>query len=105
MPYFICQEFGNQCVKACGINNECSNDCRENNPCGASAPKRYNSTTTASSPSATETNEDALYTDTPGGKSKSKKDKDNAAPAMLDVGRTYGLAVVLGSMFVGFAML
>ncbi|KOS21651.1 hypothetical protein ESCO_005114 [Escovopsis weberi] len=101
LSYFVCQEYGNQCVTKCGNDNECAGACREDHPCGATSPKRYNVTATASAPSSTSTSDDdAIFTGTPGG-GPSKK----GAAASLDIGRTYGLAVVLGSMFVGFAML
>ncbi|KAF2204623.1 hypothetical protein GQ43DRAFT_437776 [Delitschia confertaspora ATCC 74209] len=44
LPFYICQEWGNQCVAACGQDNSCSYDCRANHHCGASYPKRVNST-------------------------------------------------------------
>ncbi|KAK5992493.1 hypothetical protein PT974_05900 [Cladobotryum mycophilum] len=106
LPYFVCTEFGNQCVKACGQDNTCASACRENNPCGATNPKRYNTTETASIPAATTTSDDGtVFTGTPGETgSASHPGKKGAAPA-LEVGRAYGLFIVLGSMFVGFAML
>lgn len=40
LPYFICSEWGNQCVSNCGSDNLCASNCRENNPCGAQNPTR-----------------------------------------------------------------
>lgn len=109
LPYFICQEWGNQCVKACGYDNTCQSDCREKHPCGATDPKRENKTTsTSGSPTASKTDgPNTIYTDSPGGGSSGKggsSDKKGAGVA-LEVGRTYGLAIVLTSLFAGFALL
>jgi len=106
LPFYVCQQAGNDCVANCGQNNECSSACRQDHPCGATDPKRFNTTATASTtsvPTATQTSSDTIFSGTPGssGTSSSK----NAAISALEVGRAYGLAVVLGSMFVGFAML
>jgi len=107
LPYFVCTEYGNQCVKGCGQDNTCASACRANNPCGASNPKRYNTTSTASSPTSSATSTDGgdtIYTNVPGATASAHAGKKGAATS-LDIGRTYGLFVVLGSMFVGFAML
>ncbi|PHH92115.1 hypothetical protein CDD83_8878 [Cordyceps sp. RAO-2017] len=103
LPYFICQEWGNQCVKACK-DNGCASDCREKHPCGATDPKKYNATTTSGTASATASQTDdpnTIYTNGPGG---SRADSRGAA-APLDVGRTYGMAIVLTALFAGFALL
>ncbi|TRX88321.1 hypothetical protein FHL15_010759 [Xylaria flabelliformis] len=52
LPFFICQEWGNQCANNCGSNNACVSDCRENHPCGALNPTRAN-TTSSSTPTST----------------------------------------------------
>ncbi|KAL7908855.1 hypothetical protein GGI35DRAFT_452221 [Trichoderma velutinum] len=109
LPFFICQQFVIQCRAACGQDNTCASNCATDNPCGATDPKRYNSTSTATTttPAATSTTAgpDTIFTGTPGGGSGSSgKGKSMAAP-VAEVGRAYGLAVLLGSMFVGFALL
>lgn len=105
IPYFVCQEWGNQCVKKCGNNNKCASACREDHPCGALDPSPPNKTATATasaSASASATDDGStVYTDGPGNSS----DKKGGAAAALSVGRKYGLGVVLGSLFVGFALL
>jgi len=54
IPFYECQEYGNQCVKACGLsNNACADNCRTQNLCGAQSPKQYNTTTTSATSSAT----------------------------------------------------
>lgn len=129
LPYFVCQEWGNQCVAAC-TDNTCSSSCREDNPCGAQDPKKYNLTSTTSGVSkptgsktldagASSTDEsDMLFTAAPGSEnsdddsdddsssSSSSSGSDNTnASAALEAGRSWGLVVVLGTMFAGFAML
>ncbi|KAF4977986.1 hypothetical protein FZEAL_5568 [Fusarium zealandicum] len=113
LPYYVCQEWGNQCVKDCGNSASCASDCRENHPCGASNPKKYNETDDASEtgalkPSATDDGS-VIFSDAPGSEdddSNSGSGSSNTnSSAALEAGRTWGLAVVLGGMFVGFAML
>jgi cobalamin biosynthesis Mg chelatase CobN len=56
IPYFKCQQWGNQCVENCGANNNaCASDCRENHPCGALNPTPANTTTTSSMSTPTST--------------------------------------------------
>ncbi|KAL7787849.1 hypothetical protein V8C37DRAFT_389775 [Trichoderma ceciliae] len=110
LPFFICQEFVVQCRTNCGSDSTCASDCAQNNPCGATDPKRYNTTSSATTTTAAATSTtagpDTIFTDTPGGGSSSGggKGKSMAAP-MVEIGRAYGLAVVFGSLFVGFALL
>lgn len=107
LTFFICQEFVVQCRTNCGSDNTCASDCAQNNPCGATDPKRYNTTSTPSmttAASSTSAGLDTIFTGTPGGGSSNNKGKSMAAP-MAEIGRAYGLAVLLGSMFVGFALL
>ncbi|PTB40741.1 uncharacterized protein TrAFT101_005908 [Trichoderma asperellum] len=109
LPYFICQEFVVQCRNACGTDSTCATNCAVNHPCGATDPKRYNTTSTASTtvPEATPstTGSDTIFTNVPGTTGSSGgKGKSMAAPA-VEVSKAYGLAVLFGSMFVGFAML
>jgi hypothetical protein len=109
LPYFICQEFVVQCRNACGTDSTCATNCAVDHPCGATDPKRYNTTSTASSsvpdatPSASTTGADTIFTNVPG-TTGGGKGKSMAAPA-VEIPRMYGLAALFGSMFVGFAML
>ncbi|PHH75521.1 hypothetical protein CDD80_2318 [Ophiocordyceps camponoti-rufipedis] len=98
LPYFICQEWGNQCVKACSGDNECQGKCRQDHPCGAQSPKKYNTTSTTM-PSAT-VDPNAIFTDGPGARIDSK-----GAGTTPQVGRTYAMALVLTGLFAGFALL
>jgi len=70
MPFFICQEWGNQCVTGCNGDNACSSSCRQDHPCGAQDPIKPNSSTISStmSSSASRTASDAgATTDSSGG--------------------------------------
>ncbi|KAI1756786.1 hypothetical protein F4782DRAFT_484137 [Xylaria castorea] len=53
LPFFICQEWGNQCVTGCKSDNACASDCRQNHPCGALNPTRANTTTSSSTTTST----------------------------------------------------
>src|SRR5271163_1563967 len=53
IPYFECQEYGDQCVAACNGDSTCQGACRDNNPCGAQNPTRVNVTSTSSAMSST----------------------------------------------------
>ncbi|OCK92843.1 uncharacterized protein K441DRAFT_662470 [Cenococcum geophilum 1.58] len=114
LPFFICQEWGNQCVADCGQDNACSNDCRANHPCGAQSPTRQNSSTitstmgptgsgSANSASATGT---AAYTGFGGAAATTTAAGGNkgAATTAMNLGQSYSLAVVFAGLFAGFAM-
>ncbi|KAI7235893.1 hypothetical protein KC330_g4024 [Hortaea werneckii] len=46
LPYYICQEWTNQCVANCAqADNACASSCRDDHPCGALNPTRVNSST------------------------------------------------------------
>jgi hypothetical protein len=134
MPFFICQEWGNQCVTACNGDNACSSACRQDHPCGAQDPIKPNSSTLSStmssSASRTASNADAT-TDSSGGtvysgfggasstgdsssaeeSSGSSSDSSNAADsssagraAALEFGHTFGILALAGAFFGGFAL-
>ncbi|KAK4987254.1 hypothetical protein LTR50_004766 [Elasticomyces elasticus] len=125
LPYFICTEWGNQCVAACGQNNGCASNCRSNHPCGAQNPTRVNLSTISSTMSSTGTGVPAgastgasgtVYTGfggsaqasaTAGGSkaSGSSVASGGSAVAALDLGRSYGVVVVVAAFFGGFALL
>ncbi|KAL5336742.1 hypothetical protein BJX70DRAFT_400371 [Aspergillus crustosus] len=105
IPYFLCTEQNNRCVDACaGSDSSCQTQCRTANPCGAQNPTRVNTTTsagTATETAASTTSSLAPFTGLP-----SDDDDDNAAARPLtDLTQVYGLFVVLGSFFAGFAIL
>ncbi|KAG5989369.1 hypothetical protein E4U43_004515 [Claviceps pusilla] len=103
LPYFVCQEWALQCQKACDT-NACKSDCVQNHPCGAQNPQKLNTTSTVEPTSTATDGPNTIYTDSPGGSNGGGNGKKGAAAA-LEVGRTYGLVVVLASLFAGFALL
>ncbi|GKT91857.1 LOW QUALITY PROTEIN: CDP-alcohol phosphatidyltransferase protein [Colletotrichum tofieldiae] len=110
LPYHVCQEYGNQCVADCGIGaNTCSNNCRVNNPCGAQNPTRVNSTSSAgdaatATASATET-ANAVFTGIAGETGSSGSGSGSSGAATLEMGRSAGLAVLVGGVIGGVAFL
>lgn len=117
IPYFTCQEWGNQCVDGCKGDAGCATSCREDNPCGAQDPERVNITSTSTSlaPGTSQTDASTtddgttIFTDTPGGGSNggssgSSSGNDEGAASLLTLGSAYGLTVVMGGMFLGFAL-
>ncbi|ORY15037.1 hypothetical protein BCR34DRAFT_478576 [Clohesyomyces aquaticus] len=112
IPYYICTEAGNQCVAACGLgNNACSNTCRADHPCGAQHPNPPNSsllTTMSSTAGPTGTNgaTKAPATGFGGGASETgSPGKKGDASALLNLGQSYGMAVVFAGVFAGFALI
>ncbi|KAI6821875.1 hypothetical protein KC327_g4760 [Hortaea werneckii] len=54
LPYYICQEWTNQCVANCAAaDNACASSCRDDHPCGALNPTRVNTSTVSSTMSRT----------------------------------------------------
>jgi hypothetical protein len=108
LPYHVCTAWGTACVADCGSNNKCASDCREKHPCGAQTPTRVNDTssTTAAVPAATSTAPpaDQAYDGLADGSGGNNDDDKNAAGS-LRFANSYGLAVVAGGLFAGFAVL
>jgi len=123
LPYFICQEWGVQCVQNCGNNNACQSSCTQDHPCGAQNPTRVNTTASSSTMTATATGTDgaaasggaagtvyngfgngATATTTGSGSSSTGASTKSSAQAALDVGRSYGVAVIVAGLFAGFAL-
>lgn len=109
LPYHVCTAWGSQCVTACGSDNKCASDCREKHPCGAQTPTRNNDTTsstTVAAPAATSTGPpaDQAYDGFAGGSGDDSNNDKNAAGS-LRFANSYGLAVVAGGLFAGFAVL
>lgn len=111
IPYYICTEWGTQCVNNCGGVQSCEADCRQKHPCGAQSPNKGNATISsilaaASSSRASATS--AIPVTGLGGPAATNTGKGNtgaAGPALLDLGASYSLLVVLGGVFLGFAVL
>jgi hypothetical protein len=113
LPYFICTEYGNQCVAGCGGDTTCQSNCRSQHPCGAQNPTRVNSTTTSATMTSTTVPAGAtsgtagvVYTGLGGAAATtapSSSTTKSGAQAALDLGRSYGLVAVFVSIFAGFA--
>ncbi|KAI0390201.1 hypothetical protein F5Y17DRAFT_80494 [Xylariaceae sp. FL0594] len=114
VPFYVCQEWGNQCVAACGGNNACASDCRENHPCGARNPTRVNTTTTSSiatptssGPAAT-TSAGQLYGGLDDGDNSdggSKPKPHNAAASLSQYGGVVGTIALAALVGLGSIML
>ncbi|KAI1819775.1 hypothetical protein F4861DRAFT_525729 [Xylaria intraflava] len=107
LPFFICQEWGNQCEANCGSDSTCASDCRQNHQCGALAPVRANktaspSTTPTSSGAASSTSANQVFSGLGDGSGSDSKPKNGASP-LLQYGSVVG-AVAL-SAFVGLGSL
>jgi hypothetical protein len=117
IPYYECTEYANQCVKKCGLgNNACSDQCRTAAPCGAQNPTRVNLTSSTASGSGSGSEATAASTsgfDSFGGSgsgaattsSAGGSGSKSAAITALNLGQSYGLAVVMGGIFAGFALM
>lgn len=112
IPYYICTEWGTQCVTACNGVQSCQADCLQKHPCGAQSTIKSNTTLSASSSAATATSGQASATSKIpvtgfGGAAAtvSPNSDKGAASAMLDLGASYSMAVIFAGVFFGFAVL
>ncbi|KFY24814.1 hypothetical protein V493_05007 [Pseudogymnoascus sp. VKM F-4281 (FW-2241)] len=105
IPFHVCIEWGQQCVKSCGGVNSCQAACVEEHPCGAQDPWRVNTTaTTSGAPAATSTGAVA-HNGFGDDSAEPTVAKPNAAHAALDIGRSYGLAIVFAGIFATFGFI
>ncbi|KAK0734959.1 hypothetical protein B0T26DRAFT_88633 [Lasiosphaeria miniovina] len=114
LPYHVCQQWGENCVKSCAGDNTCSSSCRQDHPCGAQSPTRINVTTTtsASSTASTAAATSNQVANGLAGQDNSNSNNNNggsapgsAATRVAAFGSVYGLAIVLGGLFTGFALM
>lgn len=103
IPYFLCTEANNECVKNCNGISSCQSACRDDHPCGAQNPKRVNVSSTASATSnptnPVQSTTLAAFTGEPTKKSAAVR------ASAVDLGHVYGLCVVVGGFIAGFAVL
>jgi hypothetical protein len=133
MPFFVCQEWGNQCVKGCNGDNTCAASCQQDHPCGAQSPIRPNTSTistTMSSSASRTASEAGATTDGSGGtiysgfgggasatgdsssaeesssssSSSAASDSGAGRAAALEFGHTFGFVALAGAFFGGFAL-
>ncbi|CAN8101307.1 unnamed protein product [Discula destructiva] len=102
LPYFTCVEYVSQCVTACNSDSNCQGACQQDHPCGATDPKKYNTTATASSTAASSTAADGstVYTGLSNGGGSSA-----AGPPAFELARLYATLATLGLFGMGFMYL
>jgi len=109
IPFFECQEYGDQCVTACDGDSTCATACRVNNPCGAQNPTRINSTTSSTMPATAtgggSSSSPTVFNGLGGSGSSTSSTKKSGSQAALEIGRSYGLAIVFTGLFAGFALM
>lgn len=107
LPYFVCQEWGVQCVASCGIDNTCASKCQQDHPCGATNPTRDNTTSsTSTSASATASSTGTQVATGLSSTNTAALDPFKSAGAVaFEFGRGYGIVVLAGSLFAGFALM
>ncbi|KAI2626793.1 hypothetical protein GGS21DRAFT_529203 [Xylaria nigripes] len=107
LPFFICQEWGTQCVADCGNDSSCQSNCRENHPCGALDPVRPNKTssttvtTTSAGPASTSAGQVFTGLGDSGGESKPK----NGASPLLQYGSVVGALTLSACVGLGSLIL
>lgn len=108
LPFFICQQWGNNCVANCNGGNTCADKCRADHPCGAQTPYLGNATlasilsAASATPSATSSGGPVVGFN---GETLSANPAGGAAPVSFMPGTGMSLIAVAGSIFMGFAML
>ncbi|THX05961.1 hypothetical protein D6D13_06769 [Aureobasidium pullulans] len=119
IPYYVCTQWGTQCIAGCGGNTDCEYNCRAQHPCGAQNPTRVNVTTsssaTASQTGASSTNGgeatnsagQTIYNGLggSGAAATSSSSSQTGAATALQLGHAYGLFAVAAGIFGGFALL
>ncbi|KAF1818086.1 uncharacterized protein K489DRAFT_420370 [Dissoconium aciculare CBS 342.82] len=115
IPFYICQEWGNQCVSNCGSGNSaCQSDCRQNHPCGAQNPTRQNTSTLTGVANVAAATTDAagqtVYDGILGATAAAQTGTNRNAGASLRVlalgtGQTFGSLAIVGFVFGAFAVL
>lgn len=111
LPFFICQSWGQQCVKACNGISSCQDACITDHPCGAQDPFLGNASTSASQSSATPTGSASSSSGIPitgfGGAAPTSTSSSNNGAASVPYipGATMSMAALFGSVFLGFAIL
>lgn len=110
LPYFVCQEWGDQCVTKCGQDNSCSSACREDHPCGAQNPTRTNATTssagsTATASSTASDDPNTVYTGLAGSNNEGGGNDGNAAFRVGANDGLFGFAIIAASVSLGVFLL
>lgn len=97
-------------MTACGQNSACASSCRADNPCGAQSPTLVNTSTITSTIATATDGSDASVTSAvftgfgnTAETTAASADGEGAA-AMVNLGQSYGLAVVVAGVLAGFAL-
>ncbi|PGH15477.1 hypothetical protein AJ79_02454 [Helicocarpus griseus UAMH5409] len=105
IPYYICTEANNQCVKNCNGDSTCQSACREDNPCGAQNPHRVTTSPSATKTAdATKTGNGVVYTGL-SEDSGTAPGQGAASHLALQVGQVYGVGIVIAGFLAGFSLL
>ncbi|KAH4221543.1 hypothetical protein HBI56_127390 [Parastagonospora nodorum] len=110
LPFYICQQWGNNCVKNCGLGaSSCADKCRADHPCGAQSPYKGNSSiATMSTASATPSSTNKIPLTGFGGAQQtgaSSSTQGSAAAGVFAPSAGMTLAALCGSVFLGFAVM
>ncbi|KAF4555816.1 Hypothetical protein D9617_2g057800 [Elsinoe fawcettii] len=106
LPYFVCTEWGNQCVTACGGSSSCADDCRTKHPCGARNPTRVNSTSASTMAATGSTSGSATQTfGAFGSASSSSFATASFKASYASVGNSFGFILVASGLVGGLAFL
>ncbi|KAI0007616.1 hypothetical protein F4779DRAFT_496714 [Xylariaceae sp. FL0662B] len=110
LPYYVCQEWGTQCVAGCGQDNQCAASCQQDHPCGAlnpQGPNKTSSTIPSATASGTQSSDpNAVYTGLGGSDSSDSNNNDNAAFRVGgENGSLVGFAILAASVCLGTLLL
>lgn len=113
LPFYICQQWGTNCVANCGGDNTCANSCRADHPCGAQSPYRGNTSipsTSSLSPTASGGSQMGSAASVSGGAKPTGQTfggsgGTGAAAGLFVPSAGVSFAALLGSVFLGFAVL
>ncbi|KAF9735694.1 hypothetical protein PMIN06_006776 [Paraphaeosphaeria minitans] len=115
LPYNICQQWGTNCVAACGIGqNDCADSCRKDHPCGAQEPFKGNATKSSSTASHASTAKSTATSDSKASSTlpatgfagqTTSPDSPGAASRLVGFGASYGMAVTLVGIFASLTLL
>jgi len=116
LPFYICQEWGNECVHNCHDDAACASSCREDHPCGAQDPAPPNKTAMTTKMSTTGlpqgTKSGTVYSGFAGqgtgkasGGAAGRVSVPLFMPAVMQYGNGMGMLLVLGGFFLGFAVM
>ncbi|KAF2221939.1 hypothetical protein BDZ85DRAFT_135155 [Elsinoe ampelina] len=108
LPYFVCTEWGNQCVTACAGSSSCADDCRTKHPCGARNPTRVNSTTASTMAATGSTTGSGGATQTFGAFGSASSSSIASAKytaQVASIGNKFGFVIVASGIVGGLALL